>query len=359
MFGNFNGGNSSGKKFCGIIDSKIITPRGATGPQGPQGLRGEIGPTGEVGPIGPTGPTGARGPTGATGATGGEVVVRTTTTMDAGHTAKVESSFMDGKNMLDFFIPKGETGDMEVVRAGFVTTLEPENSASVADRFLDSVHYLDFGIPRGVTGAIGPRGPTGLPGEMGQQGDIGPKGDTGPQGEKGDTGPAGTLDIPSAYIISYNDDPTQFPVSGEEIVSNGRLPLMRLELHSGSIITLDSTDNTIQFNKTGIYYIIFTTNAYVKRTQTEFDPKTDFVSVAFREVDSEKILVASNSWSYDECATNMTGSGVFVVDNVSTPYELINIQKKSIFINGCDVDQTTSKSYFGVPMVTITIIKLM
>ncbi len=351
MFGNFDdNGCSSGKKFCGIIDSKIIAPRGATGPQGPQGLKGDIGPTG------PTGPTGATGPAGATG---GEVVVRTTTTMDAGHSAKVESSYMDGKNMLDFFIPKGETGDMEVVRAGIVTTLEPENSASVADRFLDGVHFLDFGIPRGVTGVAGARGPTGMQGEMGQQGEVGPKGDTGPQGEKGDTGPAGTLDIPGAYIISYNDDPTTFPVSGEEIKSNGRLPLMRLELHSGSIITLDTTDNTIQFNKTGIYYITFTTNAYVKRTQTEFDPKTDFVSVAFREVDSEKILVASNSWSYDECATNMTGSGLFVVDNVSTPYELINIQKKSIFINGCDVDQTTSKSYFGVPMVTIVLIKLM
>lgn len=202
------------------------------------------------------------------------------------------------------------------------------------DRVENNTHNLTFFIPQGK------------------------KGDKGDPGSKGEQGPAGPLDIPSTYILSYNDDPNNFPVGGKEIPSNGRLPLMRQELIQGGIVTLDSTDNTIQFNQTGIYHVSFTFNGYVKKTGSEFNPEADFVSVAFREVDSDRIVAGANAWSRDECAQNIAGQGIFVVNNLATPFELVNVQKKSMYVNGCNIQQTISHSYFSVPMVSMTIFKL-
>lgn len=301
---------------------------------------------------------GATGATGVTGATGGEVVANSTTTLDEGQQAYVESRYEDGKNHLDFFIPKGQKGDKgdtEKIKAGEVFIGASDEQANVFDRYIDGVHYLDFYIPRGYTGEAG------VQGEKGEKGDTGPKGDMGQKGEKGDKGDKGDAcpaELESVFILSYNGDPTRFPAGGIEIKSGERLPLERRELDHGGILTLDSVDMTIQFNKTGIYFVTFSTNAYVKRSGDTFDPKTDFVSIAFREVDSDKILAAANNWTPNECALNTFGQGMFVVNDLATAYELVNTQKKSIFVNGCDIGQTISHSYFSVPMVTLSIIKL-
>lgn len=355
---------------------------------------------GLLGPTGPTGPTGAMGPTGPAS---GEIDVRSTTTLAPSEKARVVSSKVGQKTVLDFYIPKGDTGKTENLRAGNVFTLDAGKDASVTDRLFEGVHYFDFEIPRGEKGEKGDKGDKGEAGERGPQGEMGisqmitiddvekvaptdnakvvdkmennmhhlsffipqgnggekgPKGDIGPTGPTGPMGPAGPLDIPSTYILSYNDDPNNFPVQGLEIASNGRLPLMRQELIQGGIVTLDSGDNTIQFNKTGIYHINFTFNGYVKKTGETFNPTTDFVSVAFREVDSDRIVAGATSWSRDECAQNIAGQGIFVVNDIATPFELVNVQKKSMFLNGCNITQTTTHSYFSVPMVSITILKL-
>lgn len=308
-----------------------------------------------VGVRGATGPTGATGATGATGPTGGEVVASSTTTLEAGEKAYVESKYQDGKNMLSFYLPrgeKGERGEMEIVQVGFVNTADPEEGADVVDRYEEDVHYLDFSIPRGMQGFKGEKG------EKGERGDKGKKGDTGEKGDKGDTGEPGPAEIQSVMILSYNGDPTRFPVGGIEIESGKRVPLMRRELDHGGFVTLDIQDMTLQFNKTGIYFVIFTVNAYVKRSGTDFNPDTDFVSIAFREVDSDKILAAANNWTPNECALNTCGQGMFVVNDLATAYELVNTQKKSMFVNGCNINQTISHSYFSVPMVSLSIIKL-
>ncbi len=291
-------------------------------------------PTITTGPRGPQGPTGATGPTGPMG---GTVVARSTTTVSSDENAAVMSSLQDNTTYLDFYIPKGVTGESDTIVAGNVESVSPDEKATVSDRYSLGLHYLDFKIPRGVTGE---------------------KGDKGDKGEKGDPGLETETDVKGAYIISYNDDPNNFPVEGKEIPSNGRLPLMRLELDYGDIIELDSTDNTIQFNKTGVYGVTFTTNAYVKKTGVQFDPVTDFVSVAFREAGNQNIIAAATSWSSTECAVNMTGQALFVVSDLATAYELVNTQQKSIYINGCNVQKTVSHSYFAVPMVTIVITKL-
>ena len=82
---------------------------GAAGPTGPTGA------TGEAGPTGPTGATGEAGPTGPTGATGeaATVSVGQTTTGDPGTEAAVTNSGTPQNAVLDFVIPKGETGSTE------------------------------------------------------------------------------------------------------------------------------------------------------------------------------------------------------------------------------------------------------
>ena len=95
-------------------------------------------------------------------------------------------------------------------------------------------------------------------------------------------------------------------------------------------------DFFIQFTETGVYKITFSTNAYVKKTGADFDPKTDFIAVGFRIIGTDDIFAAANTWSFNESATNMFGQGLFVVNDLSKEYELVNLQKKSIYINGAD-----------------------
>ena len=102
-------------------------PKGDTGPQGPQGDPGETGPQGaqgETGPQGPQGETGETGPQGPQGETG-----------------------LQGE--------KGEPGAAATVTVGTVTTGAPGSAASVVNSGTESAAVLDFVIPRGQTGAAG------------------------------------------------------------------------------------------------------------------------------------------------------------------------------------------------------------
>ena len=352
---------------------------GVTGPMGPMGMRGPTGPTGPIGPqgamgvpgergaqgamglTGAKGPTGPTGPTGPSGADASEVEVRSTVTMGPEEKAKVVSSKEGDRIFLDFFIPKGETGNSQRIQAGDVTTLNPEDAAEVTSRTIDDTLIFDFKIPRGFPGDkgdTGERGPQGFPGERGDKGETGDIGPQGLKGDRGEQGPAGPLSIPCAFVLSYNDDPNTFPVAGMEIASNTRLPLNRMEAHHDDIITLDSDQNTIQFKQTGLYYVSFVTNAYIKKANADFNPQVDFVAVSFRENGSDRIIASANTWSNEEVAHNISGQGLLVVNDTTSLYELVNTQKRSIYINGADVTQTVSNSYFTVPMVSVVIIRL-
>lgn len=83
---------------------------GPPGPQGPQGVPGPTGPTGPAGPQGPTGATGSTGPTGTTST----VTVGTVTTGDPGTDASVTNSGDDNNAILDFVIPRGDTGSIGI-----------------------------------------------------------------------------------------------------------------------------------------------------------------------------------------------------------------------------------------------------
>ena len=434
-----------------------------------------------------TGPTGATGPTGPAGE---EIIARSTITIDPSEEAKVVSSHQGNSTYLDFYIPKGNNGDMEKFKVRNVVTVEPQEKAEVIDTFLNGTHFLDFKIPRGLNGASGPQGPQGVQGEQGpqgekgetgergekgekgEQGEIGPqgpqgeqgpkgekgktgeqgiqgvqgiqgiqgekgekgeqgeqgprgfpgeigispiitidstetvepdqpaevqedldgnihhltfyipkgqkgdKGETGEQGEKGEqgiqgvqgaqgvqgekgaTGATGTFETSSAFIISYNNDPNNFPENGLEIRTGERLPLMRLELDNGEAISLNTDDNTVTFNKTGVYFVTFSVNAYILPEASDFSAKTDFISIAFKEIGTEKILASANTWSTSNVAQNIFGQGMLVIADNDAKYELVNLRERSIYINGADITKTISQSYFSVPMVTLSVIKI-
>ena len=76
--------------------------------------------------------------------------------------------------------PRGPQGPATIT-AGSTTTGEPGTNAQVTNSGTSENAILNFTIPRGETGATGPTGPQGL------QGETGATGPTGPQGLQGET----------------------------------------------------------------------------------------------------------------------------------------------------------------------------
>ena len=123
--------------------------------------------------VGPTGPTGPQGPA--------SIAVGVTTTTDPGTNASVTNVGTDDNVILNFNIPRGETGPIG---------------------------------PQGIPGTEGPTGPTGPQGLQGLQGIQGPTGPTGPQGLQGlqgiqgPTGPTGPQGLQGLQGIQGPTGPT-------------------------------------------------------------------------------------------------------------------------------------------------------
>lgn len=306
-------------------------PNGEKGPKGDKGDKGDPGPQGEVGPKGDKGETGERGEMGEQGLRG-----ETGPQGEQGPKGDMGERGPQGEAG-----PKGDKGETG-----------PKGEQGVAG-------------PKGEQGERGPQGEQGIQGNKGETGEQGPKGDKGdpgPQGPKGDKGDPGVpvdKEIRSAFILSYNNDPNQFPVDGMEIQSDERLPLMRLELDNGGIVSLDNVENTIQFTETGVYLITFTANIYVKKASQTFDASVDFASITLREVATGEVITGATTWTPSECANNVCGQGMIVIDDVTSKFELINSQQRSLYLNGANITNSTLQSYFGLPMVSVCIVKLL
>ncbi len=276
----------------------IVGPTGPTGPTGPQGIQGPTGPSG-----GPTGPTGPQGPTTIT-------IGKTETTLP-GLEAAVLNVGTEGNVILDFVIPQGPTG------------------------------------PKGDTG---PRGPQGIQGDMGP---IGPEGDMGPQGIQGPTGPAGPELIGAAYIVSYNL--ITYPNDGTLVEVNSRIPLSRIEIDTNKIVSLNTNENTIQFNIPGFYKITFIVNAYVKDIGSVFDPTKDFVTVGFRKIGTDNTYIGGSVFLNTSIATPIIAEGIITVVSANETYELVNLSKENIYLNAPSIDDVSSTSYFTNSLTTIII----
>ena len=140
-------------------------PRGEQGIQGEQGEQGIPGIDGVV----------------------ATVAVGTVRTGEAGSNAKVTNR-TESAAVLDFIIPQGVRGEQGIqgkaaqISIGTVITGEPGTQASVTNSGTDDDAVLDFVIPRGNTGE------TGAKGDKGDKGDTGATGQQGPKGDKGDSG---------------------------------------------------------------------------------------------------------------------------------------------------------------------------
>lgn len=154
-----------------------------------------------VGPTGPTGPTGPQGPA--------SIAVGVTTTTDPGTNASVTNVGTDDNVILNFNIPRGETGPIG---------------------------------PQGIPGIEGPTGPTGPQGLQGLQGLQGIQGPTGP------TGPAGPTAI-ETYGRKYNTSTDNISLE-TNIAQN--IPLGN-NGPTNNITT--ATQNTLTITENGVYLV--------------------------------------------------------------------------------------------------------
>ena len=124
---------------------------------------------------------------------------------------------------------KGDTGNAATVTVGEVTTLDEGEQAAVTNTGDQHAAVLNFAIPKGDTGATGPKGDKGDPftyadftseqlaalkgdkGDTGEQGPKGDTGDTGPQGPKGDKGDKG--DPGSDFTLKGHYDTPEAPTA--------------------------------------------------------------------------------------------------------------------------------------------------
>lgn len=199
----------------------------------------------------------------------------------------------------------------------------------------DKYSKKNYTIPRSCY-LIGPTGPTGPSG--------GPTGPTGPQGTDG------INVVRSAYLVTFNPGTND----GIEIKVNSRIPIERKEIDLTNLITLNN-DKTISFNEIGYYKLTITVSAYIQAPDITFDKHRDFVSIGFREVNTDNIYIGASEWIYNEKATQIISHGIIAVTNTNNLYELSNLSKNTIYLNTPDIIDINSNSYFSNSLVTITI----
>ena len=190
--------------------------------------------------VGPTGPTGPQGPA--------SIAVGVTTTTDPGTNASVTNVGTDDNVILNFNIPRGETGP--IGPQGIPGTEGP--TGPTGPQGLQGLQGI-----QGPTGPTGPTGPQGLQGLQGIQGPTGPTGPAGPQGLQGlqgiqgptgPTGPAGPTAI-ETYGRKYNTSTDNISLE-TNIAQN--IPLGN-NGPTNNITT--ATLNTLTITENGVYLV--------------------------------------------------------------------------------------------------------
>mgnify|MGYP000510845164 CR=1 FL=1 len=188
--------------------------------------------------VGPTGPTGPQGPA--------SIAVGVTTTTDPGTNASVTNVGTDDNVILNFNIPRGETGP--IGPQGIPGTEGP--TGPTGPQGLQGLQGI-----QGPTGPTGPAGPQGLQGLQGIQGPTGPTGPTGPQGLQGlqgiqgPTGPTGPPTAIETYGRKYNTSTDNISLE-TNIAQN--IPLGN-NGPTNNITT--ATLNTLTITENGVYLV--------------------------------------------------------------------------------------------------------
>lgn len=149
--------------------------------------------------------------------------------------------------------PTGPTGPQgpASIAVGVTTTTDPGTNASVTNVGTDDNVILNFNIPRGETGPIGPQGIPGIQGPTGPTGPTGPQGlqgIQGPTGPTGPTGPAGPTAI-ETYGRKYNTSTDNISLE-TNIAQN--IPLGN-NGPTNNITT--ATLNTLTITENGVYLV--------------------------------------------------------------------------------------------------------
>ena len=149
--------------------------------------------------------------------------------------------------------PTGPTGPQgpASIAVGVTTTTDPGTNASVTNVGTDDNVILNFNIPKGETGPIGPQGIPGIEGPTGPTGPTGPQGLQGLQGIQGPTGPTGPAG-PTAietYGRKYNTSTDNISLE-TNIAQN--IPLGN-NGPTNKITT--ATQNTLTITENGVYLV--------------------------------------------------------------------------------------------------------
>ena len=145
--------------------------------------------------------------------------------------------------------PKGDTGAAATVTVGTVTTGEPGTDAIVTNSGTENAAVLNFTIPKGETGAVGAVGPQG------------------PKGDKGDTGPAGA-GVPDGgtvgQLLGKTEtgtawiDPPQSGVQPDWNQNDGTAPdyVKNRPFYTGDPVeTVFVEESTVSFSNSGSSYV--------------------------------------------------------------------------------------------------------
>lgn len=146
--------------------------------------------------------------------------------------------------------PTGPTG-AATITIGQTTTGAAGTNASVTNSGTAENVVLNFTIPRGNTGDTGPIGPQGPQGPQGLQGNTGAAGETGPTGPTGPQGPAGPPGTSAVATFGRKYDNAANNITLEANVSQ-TIPLGSTGPNSG--ITT-GTQNALTITEAGTYKV--------------------------------------------------------------------------------------------------------
>ncbi len=140
--------------------------------------------------------------------------------------------------------PTGPTGPQgpASITVGVTTTTDPGTNASVTNVGTDDNVILNFNIPKGETGPIGPQG---IPGTEGPTGPTGPQGLQGIQGPTGPTGPTAIETYGRKYNTSTDNISLETNIAQNIPLGNNG--------PTNNITT--ATQNTLTITENGVYLV--------------------------------------------------------------------------------------------------------
>lgn len=140
--------------------------------------------------------------------------------------------------------PTGPTGPQgpASIAVGVTTTTDPGTNASVTNVGTDDNVILNFNIPKGETGPIGPQG---IPGTEGPTGPAGPQGLQGLQGIQGPTGPTAIETYGRKYNTSTDNISLETNIAQNIPLGNNG--------PTNKITT--ATQNTLTITENGVYLV--------------------------------------------------------------------------------------------------------